>query len=76
MKLALDRILAEVRRLTERGQEALVLVRAEARVFLRDLLRSVAPRVVVLSYAEAAAARRVEPAAVISLAEPAAKAVA
>jgi flagellar biosynthesis component FlhA len=61
-----------VKRLAERGQEAVVLVRAEARTFLRDLLRSVAPRTVVLSYAEAAAARKVESAAVVTLAEPAA----
>jgi flagellar biosynthesis protein FlhA len=66
----LERVVAEVKRLAERGQEAVVLVRAEARTFLRDLLRSVAPRTVVLSYAEAAAARRVESAAIVSLAEP------
>ncbi|MBM4013823.1 MAG: flagellar biosynthesis protein FlhA, partial [Planctomycetes bacterium] len=69
VKAALDRILAEVRRLIDRGHESIVLVRAEARTFLRDLLKSVAPRVVVLSYAEAAAARKVEPAAVVTLAE-------
>ncbi len=71
VRALLDRLLTEVRRLVERGQEAVVLVRAEARTFLRDLLRSVAPRAVVLSYAEAAAARRVEPVAVITSIEPA-----
>ncbi|MSR46781.1 MAG: flagellar biosynthesis protein FlhA [Planctomycetes bacterium] len=73
VKLALDKILVEVRRLSERGQESIVLVRAEARTFLRDLIRGVAPRVVVLSYAEAVAARRVEPVAVVTLADVAAK---
>jgi len=68
VRAALDRILGEVRRLAERGQEAIVLVRAEARTFLRDLLKSVAPRSVVLSYAEAAAARKVEPVAVVTAA--------
>ena len=71
VRAALDRILGEVRRLAERGQEAIVLVRAEARTFLRDLLKSVAPRSVVLSYAEAAAARKVEPVAVVTAAAPA-----
>jgi len=70
VRTILERVVAEVKRLAERGQEAVVLVRAEARTFLRDLLRSVAPRTVVLSYAEAAAARRVEPVAVVTLAEP------
>jgi len=72
VRTILDRVVGEVKRLVERGQEAVVLVRAEARTFLRDLLKSVAPRTVVLSYAEAAAARRVEPIAVVSLAEPSA----
>jgi len=71
VRVALDRILGEVRRLVERGQEAVVLVRAEARAFLRDLLRNVAPRAAVLSYAEAAAARRVEPVAVVTAVETA-----
>jgi flagellar biosynthesis protein FlhA len=66
VRVLLDRILGEVRRLVERGQEAVVLVRAEARAFLRDLLKSVAPRAVVLSYAEAAAARKVEPVAIVA----------
>jgi flagellar biosynthesis protein FlhA len=71
VRAILERVVADVKRLAERGQEAVVLVRAEARTFLRDLLRSVAPRTVVLSYAEAAAARKVESAAVVTLAEPA-----
>jgi flagellar biosynthesis component FlhA len=70
VRTILDRVVGEVKRLVERGQEAVVLVRAEARTFLRDLLKSVAPRTVVLSYAEAAAAKRVEPVAVVTLAEP------
>jgi flagellar biosynthesis protein FlhA len=70
----LDRLLAEVRRMAERGQESVVLVRAEIRTFLRDLVRSVAPRTVVLSYAEAAAAPKVEPVAVVALTEPTAAA--
>ncbi len=76
VRVALDKILAEVRKLSERGQESVVLVRAEARTFLRDLLKSVAPRAVVLSYAEAAAARKVEPVAVVTLAEAPGRAVA
>ncbi|MBL8840715.1 MAG: flagellar biosynthesis protein FlhA [Planctomycetes bacterium] len=76
VRVALDRILVEVKKLAERGQETVVLVRAEARTFLRDLLKSVAPRAVVLSYAEAAAAKRVEPVAIVSLAEAPGRAVA
>ncbi len=42
-----------------------VLARAEVRTFLRDLLKTVAPRTPVLSYSEAAVARQVEPLAVV-----------
>ena len=46
-----------------------MVVRAEVRTFLRDLLRTVSPRTVVLSFAEAASVAKVEPVAVVSLEE-------
>ena len=73
VRAVLERLLGELRTIMERGQEGVVLVRAEVRTFLRDLLRSNAPRTVVLSYAEAAAANVVEPIAVIGAAETAGK---
>lgn len=68
LRAVVEHLGQEVLQLVSRGQEAVVLVRGEIRTFLRDLMKSIGPRTVVLSYAEAAAAHKVEPIAVVSCA--------
>jgi flagellar biosynthesis protein FlhA len=69
VRAVVDRLSQEIRRLLEVGQSSVVLVRAEIRTFVRDLVRSIGPRTAVLSYAEAATAREVEALAVVTAQE-------
>ncbi len=67
LRMLLDQMAREIIQVIDQGHDAVVLVRSEIRTFLRDLLKTVAPRAAVLSYSEAATAKDVEPITVIGM---------
>lgn len=67
IKKIVDQVVTTITAASRGGREPVVLVRGQIRKFVRDLLTSAAPRISILSFQEAQAARSIESLGVVRL---------